>query len=88
MPVFEPFSSEPIIPPTRDTNENIWICNFPPHYCPTCGDDITFYRRPFNTGKSFFCGNCNTHFQRATNTAILNAADESNGDLAQYTELI
>ena len=78
--------------PTRDTDKHIWLCNFTPKFCPNCGEpmaimDNVHLHKDFRNHVSFCCMECNTHLQRATNTTLLNAADESNGDLASYAEL-
>ena len=68
----------------------IYLSEFIPHYCPSCGTPTRF-QVPNNPDEGRFkalqalnCVTCGVWFQRATQKDLLRAATASGGDLLEY----
>ena len=68
----------------------IALYTFTPLFCPSCGTPTRLDRADnldqarFNARQALSCPICQVMFQKATQTALLRAATESEGDLLNY----
>ena len=63
---------------------NLALFNFRPSHCPECGNKLIPNSSDYAAKASHYCPKCNLIYQLAETDKIIQAAELSGGDLAQY----